>query len=385
MDSYAGLDTQQKNLKKAKKFGHKMMPSLKLTNGSPLKSKTNNGNAQELSNSERDEVAPASPTNSPIEVLPNPPDSEGRVVIHSELAAVLRSPSRPAPVPRPRSRLPSDYGVGTTEAIHRSTSPYPPIPPPPSSQPPSSRPPPPSSQPPSSYFHIPPPPSSQPPSSYPPVPQPRGRIRSNGSSDTGPTSDTRSNSPVPTPRRRSKPYEPLSPNQTTTTLLFEHNEVPHYKLPVGISSSNDPLTADSSTTSLEGEKPIPKPRKSPTSSPRHEKTNVRAEIRVPMLSRGSDEVSLDFFPGAETIVSDRRGSHYSEGESVLDFIPNGRSPKHILNGGECNTLRTCICARVCVGVCVCVDVCVCVCVCVCGVCVGECARVCGVCVWCVCG
>ena len=281
LDSYAGLDTQQKNLKKAKKFGLKMMPSLKLTNGSPLKSKSNDNIAQTLSDFEIDEMIPASPTEEA-----NTQDKQKLFQIQPDSETVLRSPSHLPPVPRPRSRLPSNYGLGT-EVNHRSPSPCPP-----------------------------------------PVPQPRGRVRSNGSSDTGSTGEAMNNSPIPTPRRRTKSNEPLSPNQTTATadqtLLFEQNEVPHYQLPVGVSSGNN-LSTTGSFTSLEGEKPVPKPRKSPTASPRHEKMNVRAEIRVPMLTRGSDEVSLDFFP--PTTSSDRRGSHDSTGESVLDFIPNERSPR----------------------------------------------------------
>jgi len=270
-DTDEGLDTQQKNLKKAKKFGLKMIPSVRKLDTSTAKAdgETRDGSTGVVMSG----VAVQSENHKPE---PH--------TVHSESLkygneAVSKSESRSTtPIPR----LASDDGSGITPRSHTDT----------------------------------------------PIPRPRSRYHSPSPLDspchtTGP--------PVPLARRkRSDPYH-LTPSDSTP-LLFSSEEselpIPHFQLPVeDTKTSPDGDLISSSSSSLESnfQPPVPKPRKASYPS-----TNTlapidsRAEIRVPLVSQSSHEVSLDFFPGSpvhrgrEAIIGD-------SGESVLDFVPNGRT------------------------------------------------------------
>ena len=330
-DSYAGLNAQEKNLKKAKKFGIKMMPSLRIAGATPPQKPSDEESSPSSSDSEDGEVvAPTSPVQlrSPGATIQAPvPRPRSRLSSAGTEFAELQSHSGSdqAPIPRPRSRPPSDYRLSAELDLINSQS------------------------------------HSN--SKQVPVPKPRSRMSSpnpeyiishankdnavsSSAGESGKTDEV--SSPKPTPRRRAHKQGSSSTSHFSTgsadgqTLLFEHTgtseEVPHFKLSVGGRKGSSELSDVSSGTSLDGippqqAPPIPKPRKSPSSSPYHlsKSPGHRPELRVPLKSRDSKEISLDFFPSNP--LSERRESE-DTGESVLDFVPNGRSRGHMITNGE---------------------------------------------------
>lgn len=341
VDSYAGLNTQQKNLKRARKLGIKMIPGLSDAISESKDKQRQSFVRDELVDSDQENDQDVSESDI-LTQIPNPTHLNPEPTAHPSSPGLLSpSPGHPAPVLRGRS-----------------------------------------------------PPSAGHPT---PVPRPRTRIRtSSGDSPQHVSNPGTISAPVPTPRKRSPRSKDNSPRHlevsksnpipgmTETQLLLPEspqytNDVPHYKLPVrgakALPESGDTSSGSSMSSLEEGQpqiKPIPKPRKSPTPSPRHGKRSLpspdhvlpgdtsssavvesKHSLRRPLLSKDSGEISLDFVSDQSAPSSIKRSSlmvpkssegveesnldfqsgpnlvnraHYKEiEESVLDFIPNGVS------------------------------------------------------------
>ena len=379
VDSYAGLDAQQKNLKRAKKLGIQMVPGLSDAVSSKPRQRLKSVEDERVEHIQRlpDDGAIDSPTPVPRNHSSSPRH------LTPEHRARLYSSERPTP--EPRARL-SSSERSTPEHRARLSS--------------SERPTPEHRARLSSSERSTPEPRVQ--SSSPghrtPVARPRSRViapsefspHNESIPDNSTGQSGQITTPVPTPRKRSPKsrddspthLSKLIPGMTETQIKSmefpqDAGDVPHFKLHVPVGGAKvlpelGDTSSGSSTNSLEEDqpqtRPIPKPRKSPSPSPRrvmkfivpspnHVITNVSTgtvvesvhNLRQPLLSKDSGEISLDFGSDQGATSHNRSAAeskdesdldfqnranrenltdYHETEESVLDFVPNGRPPLH---------------------------------------------------------